>query len=109
MELSGILNLKKLVITMDLNFTMHSYESLVAITSVDFLADFLKDFFKRNYLVDIFLGKITPTWENKRLGEKWIGKRLERFFMLEDLLEKVSRYRSWVLVSNILYHSPIAF
>ena len=42
------------------------------------------------------------------MGEEVIGKRLYRFFISKNLLENVSIYISWVLLSNIYDHSPIS-
>ena len=79
------------------------------VTYLDRMADFFKELFKRNLLVEILSTKITPTWKNNKKGEKGIGKRLEKFLMSEYLLAKVSRFIYWVLVSTIYDHSPIVF
>ena len=47
------------------------------------------------------------TWRNGRSGESGIEKRLDRFTIVESLLENFYRFRSWVDSSRISNHYPI--
>ena len=52
------------------------------------LAYFFQNLFSKNNLIDIFPNKLALTWKNKRLGNEEIGKRMNRFFVDELILEK---------------------
>jgi hypothetical protein len=47
------------------------------------------------------------TWKNGRLGESSISKILDRFFVEEDLIGPMTRYRSWVESTFISDHAPV--
>jgi len=50
---------------------------------------------------------LVSTWRNVRMGDSSITKRLDRFFMAEDLLGPTLRYISWVDSTYISDHAPI--
>jgi hypothetical protein len=57
--------------------------------------------------VDVAPTYMVLTWRNGRMGESSISKRLDRFFMVEDLIGPTMRYRSWVESTYISDHVPI--
>ena len=48
-----------------------------------------------------------PTWRNDGEGFNCISKRLDRFFLLEDLFSTVHRYHAWPVPSFFSNHLPI--
>lgn len=64
------------------------------------LGPFFIDLFRDNGLVNIEPVDMKPTWRNGRFGIEGIGRRLDRFYMLEDLVSLVNRFRSliWIYV-----------
>jgi len=57
--------------------------------------------------VDIMSNEVVPTWRNGRKGVDSIMKRLDRNFVLADLLRTFARYHAWVVHPFILDHAPI--
>jgi hypothetical protein len=58
-------------------------------------------------LLDIAPTKICPTWRNKRMGEDYIAKRLDRFLILGNLVESPLIFRQWVGSRGESNHHPI--
>jgi hypothetical protein len=78
----------------------------------DPLAIFFKDLFDNSSLVDVAPTELVPTWRNGRIGDSSIAKRLDRFFVAEDLIGPAMRYRSWVespsfLITLLLFYNWI--
>ena len=48
-----------------------------------------------------------PTWCNGKSGTKEITKRLDKIYMVEDLIKVVGRHQSWVAFPFISYHAPV--
>jgi hypothetical protein len=57
--------------------------------------------------VDVEPIKILPTWRNDRGGQDYIAKRLDRFFISEDIALSGLRYRTWVCNLKISDHLPV--
>jgi endonuclease/exonuclease/phosphatase family metal-dependent hydrolase len=93
----------------DLNFTLNSKEIWGTAALLDPLATFFKDLFANTPLVDVAPTELVPTWRNGRMGESSISKRLDRFFVAEDLIGPTMRYRSWVESTFISDHAPIFY
>jgi hypothetical protein len=68
---------------------------------------FFKDLFDNSPLVDVAPTELVPTWRNGRLGDSSIAKRLDRFYVAEDLIGPAMRYRSWVDSTFLSDHAPI--
>jgi endonuclease/exonuclease/phosphatase family metal-dependent hydrolase len=96
-----------LILAEDLNFTFNSKEIWGTAALLDPLATFFKDLFATTPLVDVAPTELVPTWHNGRMGESSISKRLDRFFVVEDLIGPATRYRSWVKYTFISDHAPI--
>jgi hypothetical protein len=73
----------------------------------DPLVEYFKETFRDRGLVDIVPSAYAPTWRNGRGGSEGIAKILDIFFMSEDLVSLVGRYRTWVAHLYILDHAPI--
>jgi hypothetical protein len=50
---------------------------------------------------------VVPTWRNGRTGEDEISKRLDRVYVLEDLISTTVRYRSWADYPYVSDHAPV--
>ena len=75
------------------NFTMSSDETWGLGNHVDHLYDYFVSLFEDVRLIDIVPNVLVPTWSNSRCGGACISKRLDRFFMVEDLCDDFGRYR----------------
>lgn len=73
----------------------------------DPLSEHLCTLFYDNHLVDIYPSPIVPTWHNGRSGDAYIGKRLDRFMIHQNLFEITRNLRSRVEQVYILDHCPI--
>jgi len=60
-----------------------------------------------NY-VDISPDSMSPTWDNGRLGVAYIAKRLDRFIMHEQLIEKHGIPTSHILPVFISDYRPVS-
>jgi hypothetical protein len=58
-------------------------------------------------LIDVAPIKISPTWRNKRLGEDYIAKRLDRFLISSSLVEEPLLFRQWTGSGGESDHFPI--
>jgi hypothetical protein len=107
LEDRGLLAHTHLILVRDLNFTLKSYEiwGLAAFTYP--LAIFFKDLFDNSSLVDVAPTELVPMWRNGRIGDSSIAKRLERFFVAEDLIGPAMRYISCVESPFFFDHAPI--
>lgn len=56
--------------------------------------------------MDISGGSLIPTWKNGRNNENYVGKRLDRFLIVEALLNLFICFRSWVLNFSIFDNFP---
>jgi hypothetical protein len=92
-----------MILAGDLNFTLNTYEIWGIAALTDPLTLFFKDLFDNSPLVDVALAELVPTWCNGRLGDSSIAKRLDRFFVVEDLIGPAMRYRhGWILPSYLI-------
>ena len=57
--------------------------------------------------MDIGSVDVIPTWRNGTTESKGISQRLDRFYMAEDLLSTVNRYRSSIVSTNISNHMHV--
>ena len=86
----SFLNHQNLIIGGDLNFSLGVSESWGANARADPLTDFFLSKITSSHLIDLSLLKARPTWRNKRVGDDWVGKKLDCFLLGEVLSEKLS-------------------
>lgn len=96
LEDRGLLANIDLILARDLNFTFNSNVIWGPTALTDPLALFFKDLFDNTSLVDVAPAELVPTWRNGKIGDSNIAKRLDSFFVAEDLIGLAMRYRSWV-------------
>ena len=75
-----------LIIGGDLNFSLGEAESWGATAKADPLSEFFLNRIALAHLVDMPLLKLKPTWRNRRVGQEWVGKKLDRFLLSEPLV-----------------------
>ena len=80
---------------------MYAHEVWGTMSSIDPLVSFFWDLFRRNNLIDIHPPTLAPTWKNKRQGDEGGEKRLDRFFITKSLINKIVRYNSLNIFSNL--------
>eukprot|EP00253_Pinus_taeda_P005909 PITA_05909 len=71
------------------------------------MADLIKDIINDHNLIDICPPKISPTRYNGRPGEGYVAKRLDRFLLHEQLVEKLRLVQSNIVNNYISDHRPI--
>jgi len=59
-----------------------------------------------NY-VDIYPSKVVPTWDNGRVGVAYVTKRLDRYLLHEQVVERLRNVQSEVVNNYISDHKPI--
>jgi endonuclease/exonuclease/phosphatase family metal-dependent hydrolase len=97
----GLLKEQNVIMGGDLNFTTSSREMWGAHIRVDPLHLYFSQLIQGEGMVDVEPLKLLPTWQNGRGGLDYITKRLDWFFISEDLVMSRIRYRTWVCNSKI--------
>ena len=87
MENSGIFMLQNLILMGNLNFTLQSDEIWGENGRMDPLSSSLLDLFAAHQMSDIRPCPLMPTWSNKITGYQYIGKRLDRDIMKDNLID----------------------
>jgi hypothetical protein len=101
----GMLAHIDLIVAGDLNFTVSAGEVWGDSTHLDPLVAIFKDLFTKKQLVDILPTNVVPTWRNGRTSQNEISKRLDMFYVSEDLISTIARYMSWVAYPYVSFFS----
>lgn len=104
---SGILVLDSLLMAVDLILTIGLDAICGDSYRLDPIANKLKDIIFDYNLVDIFPPRLAPTWNNGRMEDMHIGKRLDRFLLHEPLIEMLGYTLSGIINSFISDHRAI--
>jgi hypothetical protein len=91
----------------DLNLTTSPSEIWGKKATGDPLSGFFKSLFQRHSLIDVIPTDPLPTWKNGRAGDESISKRLDRFYIAEEVLASSQKYMSWVQLPILSDHAPI--
>ena len=73
---------------------------------MDDLTDYFRQALARVGVSDIPTPKLLPTWRNRRAGDKYISKWLDRFLVAYQLVESVEKIRQWVENCGDSDHNP---
>jgi hypothetical protein len=106
-EAKGLLAQDDLILAGDLKFFTSTNEVWGEVALSDPMADFFKNLFANNQLVDVKPTVLMPTWRNGRRGVEEIQKRLDRVYVSETILCDAARYRSWVELPFVSDHAPV--
>ena len=60
-------------------------------------------------MIDVAPSILVPAWSNGRCGGGGIAKRLDRFFMAENMCDRLGRYRSWYHSMGVSNHKVMVF
>eukprot|EP00253_Pinus_taeda_P003346 PITA_03346 len=104
----GIMENEALLIAGDLNSTLGPDEVWGKGKKVDAIGEKIKESMLQFNYVDICLKTLSPTWDNGRLGDAYIAKRLDRFIMHKQLMEKFGIPNSHTLPVFISDHRPVS-
>jgi len=96
-----------LILAGDFNFILSSSEIWGENVSSEVATSQFSDIFQQHNLVDHLSTEVIPTWRNGKSCTTIILKCLDRFFILDSLLQHVDRYRTWVSYCYISDHAPI--
>ena len=91
----------------DLNFSLGEAEIWETSVRVDELTDFFHHCLAQAGVTDVPPIKMTPTWRNRRTGDDYVAKCLDRFLISDPPLESVDRIRQWVGGFGDSYHNPV--
>lgn len=103
----GVLTLDSLILVGDLNCTIWMNDIWGGSGKVDSIVEQIKDIIANFNLVDICPPCISPTWDNGRMGDGHVAKRLDRFLLREHLIEILGTIQSGIINNFISYHRPI--
>jgi len=76
----------------DLNLNLNRRHIWGSSVRVDSLVVFFRNLFNQVGVVDMDPINLKPTWSNNRSREMCVSKRIDRFFIHGDFLQKVERY-----------------
>lgn len=91
----------------DLNRTLGIEELWGQIRVVDIMAQKLREIILSNNFIDVCPPKNAPTWDNGRSGNKYIAKRLDRFLVQENMIEKIGDVRYFIVENYVSNHRLI--
>eukprot|EP00253_Pinus_taeda_P027392 PITA_27392 len=104
---SEILDIESLLLAGDLNVTLNPKECWGNCRKKDNLTDRLRmEFISRN-LVDVMSERMMPTWDNGRLGQAYIAKRIDRFIINASIIAKWGMPFSLIANEFTSDHRPI--
>lgn len=84
-----IFDIETLMIAGDLNVTLSSEERWGNSRKRDPLVDRIKYELLNKNLVDIIPSKMMPTWDNGRIEEAYISKRIDRFILHVSIIDRM--------------------
>lgn len=102
----GIINYPSVILRVDLNFTKSTREVWGENVRLDLLGPGLNEYFQEVGLVDVKLVDLIPTWHNGKVGNRGIAKILDPFYISEDLVSFMQKFRSWVVPTIFSEHMP---
>ena len=101
------LNCSKIILGGDLNFSLGLTEIWGDKARRDCLSNFFGKLLDDHGFVDIMPSVILPTWNNRRVGNENICKRLDRLLVSIDLSDFELWFRQWVGRGGDSDHHPI--
>lgn len=102
-----ILEMESLLLAGDMNFTLSPDECWGTGRKKDPLSDRIRMKLLNKNLVDIFPENMGPTWENGRMGSAFIAKRIDRFLIKANFIEKWGMPFSSIANEFLSDHKPI--
>jgi len=91
----------------DLNIILPTDEAWDEHNESEITEDYFRDIFTTNNLIDIRPTKVVPTWRNGCLGLNAVARRLDRFMVAEELINKTRHNRSWIDLPYSSDHAPV--
>jgi len=91
----------------DLNFSLGAVEFWVPHSTLDPLTNYFTHYIYSFGFLDLYPVKLQPTWRNLRTGDARVAKCLDRFLMMEDLVESLGLARQCVASGGESYHNLI--
>ena len=103
----SFMNRESVIIGGDLNFSLGHSEIWGPHAQEDSLAGYFTQKLVENNLLDIEPIKLKPTWRNNRGGDRRVAKRIDRFLVSEQLVERMLLVQQWVDSGGASDHFPI--
>ena len=104
-----LVNGDSLVMGGDFNFSLGQNEVWGSRARADSMTGFFVQKLVEKGLLDIEPVKLRPTWRNNRSGEARVAKRIDRFLIAEQLVDRSFLVRQWVGSGGHSDHFPISF
>ena len=104
-----LVNGDSLVMGGDFNFSLGQNEVWGSHARADSMTIFFVQKLVEKGLLDIEPVKLRPTWRNNRSGEARVAKRIDRFLIAEQLVDRSFLVRQWVGSGGHSDHFPIFF
>lgn len=86
-------NSSDLIVGGDLNFSLGEAEIWGESAHVDELFDYFRQALCQVGVSDIPSPKLLPTWSNRRVGVRYIAKRLDRFLVADPFINSLVNIR----------------
>ena len=96
-----------MIIGGDLDFTLGAHEIWGPKVRTYPLAIFFNNLLQNLKLIDLDPQKSKPSWTNRRVGEDRIAKRLDRFMLVENILDENLMFKQWLDSGVDSDHLPI--
>jgi len=100
---------ESVVIGGDLNFSLGHSEVWGPSTHPDPQASYFTRMLVEKQLIDLEPIKLKPTWRNNRGGAARVAKRIDRFLVKEQMVDRFFQLRQWVGSGGASDHFPIFF
>ena len=85
----------------DLNFSLGAAEVWGPCSTMDPLTDYFTHYLDSFGLLDLYPVKLQTTWQNLRIGDARVAKRLDHFLLMEDPVDSLGLARQWVVSSSM--------
>lgn len=105
--MSGILELQNIIVVSDMNLTLYASKCRGQKGKLEPLANFFKDLFTSNILLDIVAFPLFPSWINGRAREEGITKRINRFLVHSSLSMWINAMEGTTIFYESFYDKAI--
>ena len=101
------LNCSKMILVGDLNFSLGEARTWGPNTIKDPSSDFFLRLLDEKGLVDIPPTHLIPNWSNKRVGDGFVSKILDRFLINDNALQMAPSIHQWIGDDEPSDHQPV--
>jgi hypothetical protein len=96
-----------LILGGDLNFYIGETRVSGPRVRIDHLSNNFRQIMVKKCRIDVAPDKLNPTWQDKRIGDDRIVKRLDWFLIFDKLIKHPLQFRKWIGSKGECHDSPI--